>query len=118
MQKLASRLTQLELRPTEASVLMVIESNLNITQSEIGRMLDIAGANMAPLVSRLEKRELVERQPVDGRSHGLQLTAAGRALHLRAKKVMESHEAELQAKIPAADRAAFLAALQALWNCD
>ena len=67
---------------------MVIESNPNISQSEIGRMLDIAGANMAPLVGRLEKRELLERRPVDGRSHGLQLTAAGRALNLRAKQTM------------------------------
>src|SRR5882762_7651694 len=87
MQTLARRLTELDLRPTETSVLLVIESNPNITQSEIGRMLDIAGANMAPLISRLEKRELVQRQPVDGRSHGLALTSRGRALNVRAKKV-------------------------------
>jgi DNA-binding MarR family transcriptional regulator len=118
MQTLSRHLTQLDLRPAEASVLMVIESNPNISQSEIGRMLDIAGANMAPLVSRLEKRELVDRQPVDGRSHGLQLTAAGRALTLRAKKAMKSQEEDLMARIPATDRAAFLAALHALWDVD
>jgi DNA-binding MarR family transcriptional regulator len=118
MQKLARRLSQLDLRPTEASVLMVIESNPNISQSEIGRMLEIAGANMAPLVSRLEKRELVERQPVDGRSHGLELTARGRALMLRASKEMRSHEEELLAKIPASYRAAFLSALRALWDSE
>ena len=59
--------------PSEASVLLVIEANPNISQSEIGRMLEIAGANMAPLISRLQKRELIERQSVDGRSHGLEL---------------------------------------------
>jgi len=116
MQKLARELTPLDLRPSEASVLLVIEANANITQSEIGRMLEIAGANMAPLVSRLEKRELVERQPVDGRSHGLGLTAAGRALCVRAKKVMKSHEDNLLAKIPPALRAAFISTLQALWD--
>ncbi len=81
-------------------------------------MLEIAGANMAPLVSRLEKRELMERQPVDGRSHGLELTANGRALLSRAKKVLQSHEGDLLAKIPASYRAAFLTTLQALWDLD
>lgn len=116
MQKLARELAPLDLRPSEASVLVVIEANPNITQSEIGRMLEIAGANMAPLVSRLEKRELVERQPVDGRSHGLVLSAAGRSLCLRTSKVMKSHEDDLMAKIPPAQRAAFVSMLQALWE--
>jgi DNA-binding MarR family transcriptional regulator len=81
-------------------------------------MLEIAGANMAPLVSRLEKRELVERQPVDGRSHGLELSAAGRALCVRAKKVMKSHEDNLLARIPQAQRASFVSILQALWDSE
>jgi len=118
MQKLTREMAPLDLRPSEASVLLVIEANPNITQSEIGRMLEIAGANMAPLVSRLEKRELVERQPVDGRSHGLELTAAGRALCVRAKKVMKSHEDNLLARIPPAQRAAFVSILQALWDSE
>ena len=118
MQKFARQLSPLDLRPTEASVLLVIDSNPNITQSEIGRMLEIAGANMAPLISRLEKRELIGRRRVDGRSHGLELTAAGRALTLRARKAMQSHEDELLARIPAGHRAAFLAALHALWDVD
>jgi DNA-binding MarR family transcriptional regulator len=118
MQKLARELAPLDLRPSEVSVLLVIEANPNITQSEIGRMLEIAGANMAPLVSRLEKRELVERQPVDGRSHGLELSAAGRALCVRAKKVMKSHEDNLLARIPQAQRAAFVSTLQALWDSE
>ena len=118
MHKFTRQLAPLDLRPTEASVLIVIDSNPNITQSEIGRMLEIAGANMAPLISRLEKRELIGRRRVDGRSHGLELTSAGRALTLRARKAMQSHEDELLARIPAAHRAPFLAALQALWDID
>ncbi|MBS0421781.1 MAG: MarR family transcriptional regulator [Proteobacteria bacterium] len=118
MQKLSRELVPLDLRPSEASVLLVIDANANITQSEIGRMLEIAGANMAPLIGRLEKRELVERQPVDGRSQGLVLTAAGRALCARARKVMTSHEENLMARIPANQRAAFVAALQSLWDSD
>jgi DNA-binding MarR family transcriptional regulator len=118
MQHLGRRLAALDVRATEASVLLVIESNPGISQSEIGRMLEIAGANMAPLIARLERRELLEREPVDGRSHGLELTAAGRALSLGIKKVMKVHESALMAKIPVAHRAVFLATLQALWDID
>ena len=118
MQQLARRLSDLDLRPSEASVLLVIEANPNITQSEIGRLLDIAGANMAPLIGRLAKRELLERQPVDGRSHGLTLTARGRSLGARVRTVMKSHEDALLAKIPAAKHAAFLTALRFLWHED
>ena len=116
MARLARRFAALELRPTEATVLMVIDANPNITQSEIGRMLDIASANMAPLVSRLADRELVERQPVDGRSHGLELTSAGRSIASKVKKAVAAHEEELLAKIPASQRKAFLAALRSLWS--
>lgn len=112
MAGLARRVAAFDLRPTEATVLLVIDANANITQSEIGRMLDIASANMAPLISRLADRELVERQPVDGRSHGLDLTSKGRTLIRRVKKAIESYEDELLAKIPAGQRAAFMAALQ------
>jgi DNA-binding MarR family transcriptional regulator len=118
MQKLARELAPLDLRPSEATVLLVIEANANITQSEIGRMLEIAGANMAPLIGRLEKRELVDRQPVDGRSHGLVLTPSGRTLCARVRKVMKAHEDNLMARIPASQRAAFVATLQALWDSD
>lgn len=116
MEELARRFGKMDLRPTEATVLMVIDANHNITQSEIGRMLDIASANMAPLVSRLADRELVERQPVDGRSHGLQLTSAGRTLTAKIKKAIDTHEKELLAKIPASQRKAFLAMLRSLWT--
>jgi DNA-binding MarR family transcriptional regulator len=116
MAKLASRFAKLELRPTEATVLMVIDANPNITQSEISRMLDIASANMAPLVSRLADRDLVERQPVDGRSHGLALTSTGKSVTTKVKKTVAVHEEELLSKIPAAQRKAFLAALRTLWS--
>ncbi len=116
MQKLARRLSELQLRPTDASALLFSEANPNITQSEIGRQLDIAGANMAPLISRLAQRELIEREPVDGRSHALRLTKEGRALSLRARKVIKSHEDALLERIPPSQRAQFLVLLRKLWG--
>lgn len=114
MARLAKHLKTLHLNPTDATVLTVIEANPNSKQSEIGRMLDIARANMAPLISRLAKRDLIERQPVDGRSHGLVLSRAGRALIPRIKTAFAQHEEALMKDIPASQRRAFVAALRVL----
>jgi DNA-binding MarR family transcriptional regulator len=114
MGRIAAYLKALRLNPTDATVLNVIDANPNLKQSEIGRMLDIARANMAPLISRLAERDLIERQPVDGRSHGLILSRAGRALIPRIKSAFAQHEDELMKDIPASQRRAFVAALRAM----
>ena len=115
MEKLARRLGKLGLRSSEATVLGVIDANPEITQSDIGRMLNIARANMTPLVARLATLKLVERRPVNGRSHGLRMTAAGRALTLKVRHILSTHEAELMSQIPASQRKVFVAGLRALW---
>jgi DNA-binding MarR family transcriptional regulator len=114
MAKLAERLAALDLRPSEASVLLVIDANPGVTQSEIGRLLDIARANMAPLTGRLAARDLIVRQSAAGRSHGLTLSVSGRRLTRRAKRIVAALEAELLKCIPAAQRGAFLRTLKAL----
>jgi DNA-binding MarR family transcriptional regulator len=106
----------LGLRPTEATVLVVIEANPGITQSEVGQLLDIARANMAPLTARLFERDLIDRERVDGRSQGLSLSAAGRQLTRKVLQVMSEHEAALLAKIPRAHHEIFVNALHALWD--
>ena len=116
MATLSRELAPVKLRPSEATVLLVIEANPEITQAEIGQALDIAGANMAPLVGRLAERELIERRPVDGRSQGLRLTESGRGLLQRVKRIMQAHEEKLLAKIPRPQRAVFLECLRALWS--
>lgn len=114
MQRLARKLEALRLRPSDATVVLVIEANPDITQSEIGRLLDIASANMVPLMRRLEEQELVERTAVDGRTRALRLTAAGRRMSDRVRKVCKAYEDELLRKVPVSDRAAFMRTLRAL----
>jgi DNA-binding MarR family transcriptional regulator len=118
MGELARRLAKMDLRPTEASVLVVIEANPGITQSEVGQLLEIARANMTPLAARLLHRDLIVRARVDGRSHGIRLSAAGRQLTRNARQAMTENEAALMDRIPRADQAAFLHALQALWTAE
>jgi DNA-binding MarR family transcriptional regulator len=116
MADLADRLSPLDLRPVEATVLLAIEVNPSATLSEIGRLLRIASANMTPLIARLEGRNLIKREPMDGRSQGLVLAPLGRSLTLQIKDVVADHEATLIARIPAAARGEFLRALRAIWT--
>ena len=118
MQRFATRLAGLDLRPAEASVLLVIGANAGATQSEIGRLLGIASANMAPLAARLVKRDLIVRHAVDGRSQGLTLSGPGRRIGQKVRKVVEELEADLLARIPEADRTAFLRVLGILTRCE
>lgn len=118
MARLAARLLKLDLRPTEATVLLVIGSNPGVIQSEIGRLLGIASANMAPLMARLADRQLIVREALDGRSQGLTLSEAGRRITQKARSIMDALEADLLARIPAGERAAFLKVLIALGRGD
>ena len=118
MGNLAKRLKGLDLSPTEATVLNVVDANPNASQSDIGRLLDIASANMAPLVSRLAERDLIERRPLDKRSHGLVLTGTGRKITAKIQKIFADHEADLLAKIPKAHRESFFSGVQALLPRD
>lgn len=116
MADFAARLEPLGLKTVEATMLQIIRDNPGISQSALGRMLDIQRANMTPMAARLEARGLVRRTPSDGRSLGLELTESGADLAARARDVVETFEAELTARIPEEHRAHFLPALLALWG--
>jgi|SRR6185437_13369661 len=114
--RLSQRLAPLELRPADVALLFLVASRPGLTQSEIGRNLDIQRANMVPLVARLEKRGLVSRKRVDGRSQSLTLTREGRALVTKVRKVVESHESALLNRVPPEMQPMVLPILTALWG--
>ena len=116
MAELAQRLTAVDLRMADATVLMLIEANPAITASRIGRALDIQRANMVPLLKRLEDTGLVARAPIDRKSLGLTLTEAGAARLAEARAAIASFEADLIARVPEPHRAHLLPALDALWR--
>lgn len=116
--QLSVRLAELDLRQSEASVLLIVGDNPGITASALGRQLDIQRANMVPLLKRLEAAGLVERHAIDGKSQGLVLTARGKARRAEALAIIEQFEAELLARVPAQHRAHLLPALNALWQGD
>jgi DNA-binding MarR family transcriptional regulator len=116
--ELGAQLAPIRLRSAQVSVLLLIEANPGITQSELGRILDIQRANMTPLVGRLSARGLVERQKVDGRSQGLVLTGEGVTLTSEARAAIIAFEDSLALRIPAKLRPHLLPVLSALWGED
>ena len=114
--ELAARLAPLELRQSDVSLLMLVEANPGTTSSALGRQLDIQRANMVPILKRLEDAGLIERAPIDGKSQGLALSAAGREKLAEGRRVIERFERELIGRVPAKHRAHLLPALNALWR--
>jgi DNA-binding MarR family transcriptional regulator len=116
MAQLAARLAPLDLRQADASALILIGDNPGVTSSALGRALDIQRANMVPLLKKLEDARLLERAPIDGKSLGLSLTAAGMARRDEALGVIRVFEMELIERVPPEHRAHLLPALNALWQ--
>ena len=116
LNELNDRLAALGLRHTDVSLLLLIRANPGITQSQAGRLLDIQRANMVPVVARLEKRGLIKRTPVDGRSRAIRLTAAGGMLAKKSFAVVQALDQDLIRRVPAKLRQAVRPILLALWQ--
>ncbi|SFG45953.1 DNA-binding transcriptional regulator, MarR family [Novosphingobium sp. CF614] len=116
MGELAARLSPLDLRISDASVLMLIARRKDASSSEIGRILDIKRANMAPLLARLEAAGLIRREPIDRKSMAILLTAAGESRLAETDRIIEQFERDLLARIPEEHRDHLLPALNALWR--
>ena len=114
MDELSSRLGAINLRVSDASVLLLVDARQNMTSSEIGKVLDIQRANMVPLLARLEAAGQITRQPIDRKSQAILLTAKGLARLADVKSITAEFEADLMARIPAEHREHFMPALQAL----
>jgi DNA-binding MarR family transcriptional regulator len=115
MADLTEALSSLGLKAADASVLFMIEANPGITQSDVGKALGILRANMAPLIAGLLGRGFVEREPVDGRSHALRLSAAGLGMCLRAKSAIARHEDRVFSTLSPGSRARMISQLRGLW---
>jgi DNA-binding MarR family transcriptional regulator len=86
-----------DIRPAQYAVLIVIERNPGLRQSQISSALNIKRANLVALLDSLEGRGLAKREPVatDRRSYALHLTDAGAALMRQLAELNAVHEARL-----------------------
>jgi len=80
-----------DIRPVQLSALMLLLESMPMSQSDLGRALDIKRANVVTLLHQLENRGLVVRKPARGdrRAHMLYLTETGTEL---AKKLVALHD--------------------------
>jgi DNA-binding MarR family transcriptional regulator len=88
---------ELNIRPAEYSVLVLIADNPGRKQTEIAEVLGIKRANFVTLVHGLEARDLVERRASEGdkRANALHLTRTGKAFLSNARTLHDSLEADL-----------------------
>ncbi|MDQ4419312.1 MarR family transcriptional regulator [Sphingobium sp. DEHP117] len=116
MADLSERLAAIDLRQVDASTLVLIDEKPGIIGSSIGKILDIRGANMVPLIRKLEDRDLIERTPIDGKSNGLHLTDKGKQVCREAEAILARFEQDLMARVPAEHREHLAPALLAIWR--
>src|SRR5215469_74650 len=84
----SQRLAPLELRPIDATLLVLLDAVPQITHSEVAETLGLQRSNLVPVVVALQKRGLLERKRIDFRSEGLALTPDGRALLNKARRII------------------------------
>lgn len=114
MGELSSRLAAIDLRISDASVLLILSGLQTLTSSDIGRLLDIQRANMVPLLNRLETAGLIAREPLDRKSLAIILTPAGSDRLKQVRKIISQFEGDLMQRIPDEHRDHLLPALNAL----
>jgi DNA-binding MarR family transcriptional regulator len=116
MAGLTKDLSALSLSVVEVSVLLVIKAHPGITQSEIGRLLDVRRANMVPLTAKLFARRLLTKESASGRAILLTLTTHGEEVVRAARRHIARHEARILPELGTAERRQLAAWLATIWT--
>jgi DNA-binding MarR family transcriptional regulator len=113
-------LAELQLRPGQFAVLIAIDHNPGVTQSDICQLLGIQRPNFVAVIDDLEARGLAKRMlsAADRRSNSLQLTAAGKRLLQRALDLQREHENRLARRLGPGGRQALLELLSRIANTE
>ena len=96
------------------SILMLVAVNGDVNQKQLGQALDISPPNMAVTLDRMAERGWIERvrSTRDRRAQQIHLTAAGRALAERTRKIAATMEEPTLAALSRAERALLIELLQ------
>jgi DNA-binding MarR family transcriptional regulator len=112
------RMAVYDLRPVDFSLLSLITHNPGITSRQLSASLSLLPPNVVGMVTALEKRGLIERQPhpVDGRALGLHLTEAGEVFVAEAESTVEQLEMEATPSLTATERKTLIRLLQKIYR--
>lgn len=108
----------LGLKIAEYSILMLVAHNPEINQQRLGAALDISPPNMAVTIDRMAARGWVNRVrgTRDRRAQHIHLTAAGRALVDKARKISATMEESALAMLSQAERALLIELLRKVYG--
>ena len=92
---------KVNIRPAQFSVLVVIDRNPGLKQTQIADALGIKRTNFVTLFNTLERRGLAERRTADQdrRSSALYLTESGKALVKKLRRMAETHDRRVSARL-------------------
>lgn len=112
----ASVMSDLDLTSVQFAALVKLRDMKAVTQTELGRLIGIDRATISGVVSRLQKRGLLQFRldPLDRRSRIIALTPAGEALLVEALQRTEQVGDDTLAPISEAERAALREMLRKL----
>lgn len=102
----AKHLGPMHLKAVEFSILVLVASNENVNQKQLGKALDVSPPNLAVTLDRMVERGWVERvrSTEDRRSQIVVLTKAGQQLVQRAEKIAATMENESLSVLSPAER--------------
>ena len=105
---------ELEVTPGLFGVLVIIEANPDLKQSDLARATHLDRSTVVTVIDNLERRGLVERRAAlhDRRSNAIRLTADGTALLRKLKRQVTQHEKRLLSNFSDTERELFLTLLQ------
>jgi DNA-binding MarR family transcriptional regulator len=100
--------------PAQYSVLVVVEENSGLSQSDIAECLGIERARLVRVLDRLEKRGFLKRRrsPTDRRSHALFLTRDGKRRMKHIRSLADAHESRVGETLGPANRRILLNVLR------
>jgi DNA-binding MarR family transcriptional regulator len=110
----SAHMAPFDLRVAEFTILMLVVSNGDVNQKQLGRALDISPPNMAVTLDRMVESGWVERvrSTHDRRAQHIHLTAKGRALAERARRVSTTMEEHALVGLSRAERALLIELLR------
>ena len=106
----ALTLGELDITPGLYGVLVIIEANPGLKQTELARATHLDRSTVVSVIDNLERRALVDRRAAatDRRSNSLQLTPDGKALLKKLKRLVNEHEQRLKGNLSENEQATLI----------
>ncbi len=104
----------LKLKAVEFSVLVLVDTNAEVNQKQLGQALDVSPPNLAVTLDRMVEQGWIrrERSERDRRAQLIRLTPIGQALVTRARKIAQTMENDALKVLSSAEKALLIELMQ------